>query len=416
MNKVAGRFLVFGLPIGLIVLIVVVVAALGATAPRPEQAEIEVRPAAVFVAEAEAAPARLTVQTQGEVRPRTEIALTAQISGRVARISDNFTQGGFFEAGEVLVEIEDADYRLAVTRAEAEVAQARQQLQLEQAESDLAAEEWEAIGSGEASALALREPQLAGAQAQLAAAEAALEEARLDLERTRISAPFAGRVREKGADRGQFISAGSQLGEVFSTDVAQIRLPLTDSQLGMLGIPVAYRASEAQSAPEVTLQAVVAGEPREWTGRLVRTDSAIDPQTRTIFGIVEVENPYDDAADQAGAPLPMGLFVNAAVQGRELERAFALPRSALRGSDEFLIANRDGTLSIRSIPVIDSNAERVLVAGGVEEGEWVITSPLRGAADGMAVTPLDADGEPLELDLDEDEERARSGDALVSAG
>ncbi len=427
MNKVVGRFILFGVPVLILVMFFVLFAAMMATAPRPEQAEFTPRPAAVFVAEARSEPVRLTVVTQGEVRPLIEISLTSQVSGRIAEVNPSFTQGGFFEAGETLVRIDDADYRLAATRAEAQVAQARQRLLLEEAESELAREEWSSIGQGEASALALREPQLAEARAQLAAAEASLQEARLNLERTRISAPFAGRVREKSADLGQYVGAGSQLGAVFSTGTAQIRLPMTDAQLGKLGIPVAFRATADEPGPEVAISAVVAGQPRQWTGEIVRTDSAIDPQTRTLFAIVEVADPYGAAAEEAGAPLPVGLFVDASVQGRTLDRAFVLPRSALRGADQIMVAGRDGLLSIRTVPVIDSDAGRVIVSSGLEDGDWVVTSPLRGAADGMAVTPLDADGEALtverpdapegeEDDEDEDGERRRGDAALVSAG
>jgi hypothetical protein len=128
-----------------------------------------------------------------------------------------------------------------------------------------------------------------------------------------------------------------------------------------------------------------------------------------------------------GPPLPVGLFVDASVQGRSLDRAFVLPRSALRGADQIMVAGRDGLLSIRTVPVIDSDASRVIVASGIEDGEWVVTSPLRGAADGMAVTPLDADGEALTVERpdapegeddeeDEDGERRRGDAALVSAG
>jgi multidrug efflux pump subunit AcrA (membrane-fusion protein) len=269
MNKVVGRFILFGVPVLILVLFFVLFAAMMATAPRPEQAEFTPRPAAVFVAEARSEPVRLTVVTQGEVRPLIEISLTSQVSGRIAEVNPSFTQGGFFEAGETLVRIDDADYRLAATRAEAQVAQARQRLLLEEAEGELAREEWSSIGQGEASALALREPQLAEARAQLAAAEASLQEARLNLERTRISAPFAGRVREKSADLGQYVGAGSQLGAVFSTGTAQIRLPMTDAQLGKLGIPVAFRATADEPGPEVAISAVVAGQPRR-RGRPVR--------------------------------------------------------------------------------------------------------------------------------------------------
>lgn len=399
MNKFVGRSLLFGVPIFILLGVAALVfILLIANAPQAERAEQDIRAAAVFVTEAEARPVRLTVRTQGSVTALIEIDLTAQVSGRVAFVNPNFVQGGFFEAGEVLVQLEDADYRLAVTRAEAQVSQRRQALIREQAESELARQEWEAIGRGEATPLALREPQLADARAQLAAAEASLAEARLNLSRTRISAPFAGRVRDKMVDQGQFVGPGARLGRVFSTDIAEIRLPLSDREIGLLNMPMAFRASEDNPGPRVTLTAVSAGVVREWQGEVVRTDAAIDPQTRTLSVFVQVHDPYGEAAEAAGAPLAMGLFVEARIEGQEIPSAIVLPRSALRGTDEMFVAERDGTLSIRQVTVIDSSAERVVVASGIQPGDRVITSTVRAPATGMAVTAMGADGQPLEQD------------------
>ncbi len=392
------------LVVGVVAVIGGVVVGLAATAAQPERQEVVPRPTAVFVTEAEPTPIQLAVRTQGEVTPLTEIDLVAQVSGRITFVNPSFVNGGFFEAGETLVQLEDADYRLAVTRASALVAQRRQQLIREQAEAELAREEWEALGDGEASALTLRQPQMAEAEAQLAAAQASLDEARLNLARTRISAPFDGRVRTKGADVGQFVGPGARLGRVFSTDRVEVRLPLTNSELATLAMPLAYQANANDRGPLVQLSASLAGETRVWEGRVVRTDSAIDPQTRTMSAIVEVADPYGAAAEAAGAPLAVGLFVNAEIEGRSIEYAYSLPRSALRGSSQMFVAELDGTLSIRNVTVADSSAERVIVTSGIEAGERVVTSPLRGAANGMLIRALGPDGEPLDPEPEAEEE------------
>lgn len=397
---------------------VVVVGFLVATQQTPERAEIVPRPAAVFVTEAEPTEIQLTVNTQGEVRPFIQIDLVSQVSGRITFVNPNFVNGGFFEAGETLVQLEDADYRLAVTRASALVAQRRQQLIREEAEAELAREEWEALGDGQASALTLREPQMAEAQAQLAAAEASLAEARLNLSRTRISAPFAGRVRAKAADLGQFVGPGARLGQVFATDRVEINLPLTNAELATLNMPLAFQASESTPGPAVELSASLAGNLHTWEGRVVRTDSAIDPQTRTMSAIVEVADPYGAAAEAAGAPLAVGLFVNASIEGREIDYAYALPRSALRGASQVYVAERDGTLSIRQVSVANSSSERVVITSGVTAGDRVVVSPLRGAANGMLIRALGPDGEPLDPepeDEDESEEDAESDVEALSA-
>ncbi|WP_300527290.1 efflux RND transporter periplasmic adaptor subunit [Maricaulis sp.] len=390
MGPLVARIVVIAI---VIVLFGLVVSAIMSTGPQPERANPTPRPIAVFVEEAQRETIALTVNSQGQARPRTQINLVPQVSGRITFVNPDFIEGGFFEAGETLVRIEDADYRLAVTRAEAQVAQATQALAREQAESDLARSEWEELGEGEASALTLREPQLAEARAQLAAARATLQDARLDLQRTRVSAPFTGRVRSKAADLGQFVNAGTPLGEVFSTDTVLVRLPLTDFELGILGIPVAYSAGDEAGIP-VTLTATLAGAEQTWQGRITRTDSAIDPQTRVLYAIAEVDDPYGAAAE-GGAPLAVGLFVNAEIVGREVENAYILPRAALRGENSVYVAEPGGRMSIRTVDVVTSSTERLVVSSGVSAGDMVVVSPVRGASDGMRIQSLDEAGEVL---------------------
>jgi len=402
-----------------------------ATQPETERGSAEPRPVAVFVEEALRENVTLSVISQGQVQPRTQINLVPQVAGRIVYVNENFIEGGFFEAGETLLRIESADYNLAVTRARATVAQRQQALVREQAESDLARAEWEELGEGQASTLTLREPQMAEARAQLAAAEATLQSAQLDLSRTRISAPFAGRVRSKNAGLGQYVSPGTPLGEVFSTDSVLVRLPLTDYDLGQLGIPVAYNATGSDDGIEVVLSAVLAGETREWPARITRTDSAIDAQTRVLYAIAEVEDPYGVAAEN-GAPLAVGLFVSAHIEGQAIDGAYVLPRSALRGEDTIYVAEEGGRLSVRTVDVINSTTERLLVAGGVDEGELVVVSPVRGASDNMRIQSLDSSGDvitaysaiievPEEDDADdaeglaENETAGSDGEAVASA-
>lgn len=395
MSKTKSRLIGIVLPIGVIVAFVAAFIALQITAPRPERVDPRPRPVAVFAASIERTDVVLHVDTQGEVSPLTQIDLVPQVAGRITFVNPSFIEGGFFEAGETLIQIDDADYRLAVTRASAQVAQARQALVREQAEADLAASEWAEIGEGQASPLTLREPQMAQAQAALAAAEAQLQEARLNLGRTRISAPFDGRVRTKSADLGQYVGPGTRLGQVFATDAVQVRLPLTNSQLSMLNIPVAFQASEANPGPNVTLSAELAGMRREWQAQLVRTDSTIDPQTRVLYAIAVVNDPYGEAATDNGSPLPVGLFVDAEVEGRTVQNAYVMPRSALRGTDTVYVAEEGGTLVFRNISVISSSRDRLIVAGDVQEGEMAITSPVRAASNGMRIRTLTAEGEEL---------------------
>lgn len=178
----------------------------------PKVAERE--PPVVDVVPAKPELVRLNVHSQGVVAPRSEINLVAEIAGKVIRVHPAFAAGGFFKPSDVLVAIEPRDYDFAVTKAQALVAEARKELLREQEEAAQAAEEWQALGGGEPSEFVLHKPHLEERRAKLAAAEAELAEARLRRARCELYAPFAGRVRNKQVDVGQYVTAGETLGRL----------------------------------------------------------------------------------------------------------------------------------------------------------------------------------------------------------
>ncbi len=357
---------------------------MGAFKPVPEEKDESIKTTPVVVAEAVSEDVRLTVKTQGEAAPLREITFSPQLSGKIVFISPEFIEGGAFEKNDVLIRIDTAEYEFRVIQAQSSVAQARSSYASEEAEAKIARSDWEELGKGEGASLALREPQMAEAAARLASAEAALREAELQLTRASIRAPFKGRVRSKSVDIGDYVTPGAPLGEIYSSDTMRIALPLTDSELGRLGLQVGFRETADALGPNVILTALVSGAPRTWRGRIVRTDSAYDRETRVLFAFAEVDDPYGAGAD-GDAPLAAGLFVTAEIEGRQINNAVVIPRTALRGEDEVYVARQDDTLEIRHVVVASSDRTQAILVGGVRAGERVITSPVRGVADGMVI-------------------------------
>jgi len=384
------KLLVLGMPLLVIGFAVAAVTALHGAKPEPEKsAKAEMRPTAVTVAEVRRKPVTLTVETQGEVEPVTEIDLVAEVSGRILSVSPNFAAGGTVAAGETLVRIEPDDYRFAVTQAEAQVADARLKLAQKEGSAEIAQRQWDWQALREKpSPLALKKPHVAQARAALNAAQAELAQAERNLARTKISVPFKGRVRSKSADVGQYVTAGTSLGRIFSTEAVQIRLPLTDKQLADSGLSIAYSAATREAGKPVTLTADFAGASRRWRGRIVRTAAAVDRDTRLFHAIAEVGDPYGAGAAEGEVPLPVGLFVQARIEGRQLAQASLVPRSALRGEGRVFVASENDTLSIRQVEVAATNAERAVITSGLAPGERVVVSPIRDPREGMALRTL----------------------------
>ena len=350
-----------------------------------------VTPPGVRVHEVTLVDVPLTVNSQGTVRPRTESQLVSEIDGRVNWVAPAFVEGGFFEAGDVLVRIDPFDYEQTVVTARSQLAQARLRLAQEEAEAEVAQREWDTLGRGDPRALALRKPQLEDARASVAAAEAGVERAVRDLQRAEISVPYAGRVRTKNVDIGQYVRRGDTVATVYSVDIAEIRLPLPDDELAYLDLPLSYRGFEPNNQPDVTLRATFAGETHAWTGRIVRTESEIDSVSRMVHAVAEVIDPYAPDPDPNRPPLAVGMFVEAEIAGHTAREVALLPRVALRGRDQVLVVTPDERLEFRAVDVLRTTAESVIVEAGLEAGELVVISPLDMPTDGMTVQRVDAE-------------------------
>ncbi len=330
------------------------------------------------------------VNSQGSVTPRTESTLIPEVSGRIVEISPAFREGAFFEAGQLLLQIDPSNYRIAVTIAQSKVAEMKLVLAEEKAKAKQAEKNWLRLGEGgEPSELVLRKPQLAGAKAALASAEAQLEQARLDLQRTRISAPYAGRVLEQQVDVGQYVSPGTVLARVYAVDYAEIRLPLSDEQLQFVEIPELYRGQDPQSLimPEVELSAVMGHRNYRWRGRIVRAEGAYDTRSRRLSLVAQVDDPY--GRSEAGKPpLKVGQFVEARIKGKQLEQVFVIPRAALRDNSQVLIVDAQSRLDLRPVRPIWRDGDYAVISDGLKENEWLCVTPIQYAVNGLPVKAL----------------------------
>lgn len=375
------------LPPALIVGAIVIVVILASNRPEPPAREAMVTSMLVDVIEATESQGTFRVSAQGIVRPQTQTSISAEVGGRLVEISETFVAGGFFEAGEVLAQIDPSDYEAALLQAQAELASAQATLADETARSEQARRDWERIHGSEREPndLVLRLPQVARAKASVDAAKASVLRAERNLERTQIRLPYDGIIRARNVDLGQFVGAGTLLGVAFAIDVAEVRLPLSNQDRAFLNLP---RAGDVDvSGPEVTLVADVDGQMGQWSGRVVRTEGVIDENTRLSYAVVAIDDPYqrlDPSNTETQAPiLPMGTFVEGTIEGRTATGLIELPRSALRTGDRVFVANDQDELEIRDVEVIRATTDEVYVRNSLYPGDRVIvtgiTAPIPGS-------------------------------------
>ena len=329
------------------------------------------------------------VYAQGVVQAKDKTILSTQVSGRIVAIAEAFNEGGFFKKGDVLVELESSDYQTDLLLAEAELARAQAALDEEIARGEVARQEWSSINSNAPPELGLRKPQLAREQANLKAAKANLERAKRNFSRTSIKAPYDGLVKSSLVNLGQFASMGTQLGEVYSTEVAEIRLPLTDNDLAFI-----HNLRTVQ--PKVTLSADVAGKKHIWQGRMVRDEAVLDASRRVIYGVVEVKDPYNLRASKHNSPLKFGRFVSAAVSGITVKNIVKLPRFVMRLDGTVLTVNDEQKLQINTVEVVRTDEDFVYISGGLPRDQKVVMSAVSSPYEGMPVRFLDDSSSPQE--------------------
>ena len=355
--------------------------------PVPEKKKtVQVLPV-VEIIEARSKPITLEARSQGIVESRTETLLVAEVTGRIQSISNSFFAGGYFKKGDPLIEIDPVDYRANLALSKSRLAEARLAYQQEKALADQAREDWESFGRGEGSDLTLRKPQLERAKAVYESTLAGVEMAERDLERTTVKAPYDGRIHEKFADIGQMVSARqSQLARIYSTDTAEIRLPISLKEIEYLELPESYsNRSTNDTKPRVFVRGSYGGEQYEWEGVIDRTEGAIDPKTRLSYVVAKIEEPYKKDENSDRPPLKVGLFVEASIQGKRIDNAFRIPRKALRENNTVYTVDRENRIVFKDVEVYQTDTEWAIITAGLEDGDRICITPLEYAVMGMRV-------------------------------
>lgn len=373
-----SKFIKVGLPVIIIIVSLGVAVGLGSLRKPPAKVAEQRLPLLVNTAELEPQDLTYRIASQGTVTPKLETTLISEVNGRILAVADNFVAGGFFKQGDLLVQVEPADYLTAVKAAEAALAGAKAQLEEERARARVAETEWRSFTEGKAPALGLRQPQLASALANVQSKEAELERARRDLARTEIRAPYDGMVRSRTANLGQFISRGSQLGMILGTQVAEVRLPLTDTDFGFLP----QQLGSVSEIP-VTLSAVVAGQPQQWQASIVRTEGVLDERSRVIYAVAEVRDPYQLISNQP--PLQFGRFVQAEITGVAASQVTKVPRHLLRPGNQLLVVDADNLLQFRAVVLNRADANFAYINGGFASTDRLVVSPVTNPLAGTTV-------------------------------
>jgi RND family efflux transporter MFP subunit len=359
------------------------------TRPAAEIAEPVFSAVTVDVAEIVKENLRIEVQAQGTVTPVQETTILAEVKGRIVEVAEAFHVGGFVSRDDVLLRIDPRDYQTMLLHAAAALESAESVLVQEKGRAQVALREWEKLPKNShrteaAKNLYLRKPQLEEADANLLAAQADLNTARDNLERTIIRAPYDALIRQKQTDLGQFVGAGTPLADIFSVETAEVRLPIPQSKLDYLELP-GLEGYENGSA--IDLYTDVGGDIKHWSASLHRTEGVFDERSRVLFTVARIEDPYG-LRDPDRLPLRIGTFVNANIEGRELQNVVVLPRYILRAGGYVWVVDDSMHLRNRKVTSLRTGGDQIYISAGLADGDLVSLTSLDASFAGVKAEVL----------------------------
>ena len=328
---------------------------------------------------------QIKISSNGTTTPLTQTVLTAEVGGEVIYRSKKFSEGSSVIEGEILAKIDDTDLQLQYKNALLQLANAEVQYSLQLAEAEVAKQAWEKMGDGIASDLTLKKPQLKQAEALLAVAKAQVSSAEKKLDKTEIVAPYAGRIQNVNIDLGTTIIPGQPVGAIYTSSEIEVTLAVKDNDLQFLSIPMDGRKLDPSEQALVEIRSFYKGKNQTWIGRLERVDGVIDPVTRMINLIAVFKN---DFIETDKPNLPIGLFVEALIDGINLKNIFSIPVNAISENNEVYIVNNDNELESRQLSILKKYSDFVIVKDGLKAGERIVISKLSTASNGIKVNPV----------------------------
>ncbi|WP_255013991.1 efflux RND transporter periplasmic adaptor subunit [Roseovarius sp. M141] len=382
-------------------------------------------------------PVRTIVRGYGNVRAARSWEAISEISGTIIWRHPELDTGNVLGAGTVALKIDATVYDLAVAQAEADLAaleadiaqldtdeaNTRRLLALEQSRLDLTETELtrirDLVARGVASqstvdgqeratlqvrrvvtelqnALGLIPSRRNRLDAQMSRTKSVLARATRDLAKTDIVVPFDLRVGTVHVERHQFVVAGQSL--VTADDIGQAeiiaQIPVVSFRRLLGGaspdepaesavLPISFQGISA----EVRL---VSDTSQTWPGRLVRVESALDPQARSVPAVVTVDDPYAGANPPMRLPLVPNMYVEVTLDGPVISASVTIPQSAVHEGNIVYLRDADGRLVLREVSVSWRQSGQAIIAKGIAPGEEVILDDLVPAIPGMIVRPVEA--------------------------
>ncbi len=315
---------------------------------------------------------RTTVALESEVRP--------QITGIVK--ARTFTEGAKVKAGQVLYQIDPAQYQATLAGARADIANAKASLEAAKLRDERygSLAKIEGVSKQEADDARLAHEQAA---ASLAQKQAALQSASINVSYTSITAPISGHIGKSAVTPGALVTAGqaTALATIRSLDPIYVDLVESTEQRMKLRAQVGSGALQAGSTAVKLI--LPDGSTYAQAGTLEFAEVAVDEATGTVTMRAKFPNP-----DETLLP---GMYVRAQLEEAIDQDAILAPQQGVthdpKGNATAMVVTADNKVEVRSLVADRAIGDRWLVESGLKAGDRLIVEGLNKIGPGMTVHP-----------------------------
>jgi len=301
------------------------------------------------------------INLPGTIEPWTQLTLLAKISGAVTEV--NVAEGQAVKAGEVIVRIEEDDYRIALAAAKAAYTQAK---------SDFARNQTMLKKK------VIPPASLEASETNLLRAKSALDQAELNLKRCRITAPIDSVVRRIDAKVGAYLGVGDPVGELLQLD--QVK--------GVVGIPESDVAA-VRKIDQVQITVSALGN-KQFIGKA----HFLSPSPETTAYLYRFELALDNPQHEI---LP-GMFLRAFIVKQTVENAVMVPLYAVitRGDNQFVYVAEGDKVRMQPVELGIIEKWQIQVTQGLNPGDKILIEGHRDVEDGQQINIVRTVTDPAE--------------------
>ena len=366
----------------------------GTTPAAPQRGPVEVTTVTV-------SPTAVVLTT--ELPGRTSAFLVAEVRPQVSGILQErlFEEGADVKAGDLLFQIDPAQYEAAVAEAEAALAAAEALLPAVQSRAQRVKDAATTHAASQQDADDA-ESALQAAVARVAASKAALERARINLAYTPLRAPISGRIGKAALTVGALVTAHQPIPLAVIQQIDPIYVDVTQASADLLrlqrrGVSGELTRDETQRKVRLLLED---GTPYPLEGTLQFRDVTVDPTTGSVTLRMVFPNP-----DQILLP---GMFVRAIVEEGVNEEALLVPQPGVtrdvRGRPIAWVVNAAGIVERRDLELDRAIGDAWLLISGLAAGDRVIIEGTQKVREGEKVLAVpDAGQAPAAAAIAEEE-------------